>query len=199
MKLKRKPKDERVEQAKNVIGRRGYLLLCFGISCDLMIKLAYWRPGMKTELGFFLSAGLELIMLLLSMLYVVAAAARRGILIAVEDQETPVFPKKLYFYFAGWIGFFVLCSFLIRFMFYPHWEAGTAAFVLIIGGLMFFTFLICYGVCLAVFKLAYKTARKAQIAAVQDENITETNTLTEVKEVPAEESAATEDSHDINP
>lgn len=178
MKMKRKLKDERVEYIKNVIGRRGFLLLCFGISCDLMIKLAYWRPGMETVLGFFLSAGLELIMLLLSLLYVIAAAARRGILLAVDNQETPTFPKKLYFFFACWIGFFVLGSFLIRSMFYPHWEAGTAAFILIIGGLMFFTFLICYGVCLTVFQIAFKTARKAVAAAMQEDQ--------EVSEVSAE-------------
>ena len=125
---------------------------------------------MKTELGFFLSAGLELIMLLLSMVYVVAMAAKSGILLAVEDQEMPVFPKKLYFYFAGWIGFFVLGSFLLRFLFYPHWEAGTAAFILIIGGLMTFTFLVCYGVCLLIFRLAYKTAMKVQKETEESEN-----------------------------
>ena len=73
-----KPKDERIEQLTGVVCRRGFKLLSLGIALDLMGKLALWRPGLE-GLPFFPAVGLEALVLLAALVYVMGAAARQGV------------------------------------------------------------------------------------------------------------------------
>ena len=58
-------------------------------------------------------------------------------------------------------GGFLLGSLLLRMAVYPHWEAGFAAFLLVIGSLLLVSFLLTFGVCLLVYRLALASARRA--------------------------------------
>ena len=155
-----KLKDERIEQLTGVVCRRGFRLLSLGIALDLMGKLALWRPGQE-GMALFPAVGLEALVLLAALVYVMGAAARQGVLLTLEGQETPRLPRKVYLRCAGWTGGFLLGSLLLRMAVYPHWEAGFAAFLLVIGSLLLVSFLLAFGVCLLVYRLALASARKA--------------------------------------
>lgn len=103
--MKKKCFDERIHSETNRHFSKAFTILSLLILIDIVIKLSMWELTEGLGLGFFITVGLETIILLVSFLTTTIFLARKGIAFGAVDYIEEKFPKKRYFKISLVVGF----------------------------------------------------------------------------------------------
>ena len=159
--------DERLLSESGRIYRVGFWVLAAGILLDVLIKLALYLPGSRQSWGLFPLVGMEGGILAAALVLCALLAAGRGILTLGADPEADRFPARHYALVSLGAGLGLSAAGLaLRAVFYPHWELGAGALVLVFGLIILFitgvTFLVCFGTLYLMFRIARRRRRRLE-------------------------------------
>ena len=159
--------DERLLSESGRIYRVGFWVLAAGILLDVLIKLALYLPGSRQSWGLFPLVGMEGAILVAALVLCALLAAGRGILTLGADPEADCFPARHYALVSLGAGLGLSAAGLaLRAVFYPHWELGAGALVLVFGLIILFitgvTFLVCFGTLYLMFRIARRRRRRLE-------------------------------------
>ena len=161
--MKQKFSDERIRQETNRVYRSGFTFLSLLILLDIIVKLSSWELE-NNFITFFLTVGIEIIILVGVFLTTSFILAKKGIALGAYDLMEGSFPKKRYARICTIIGLIFGLTTIIRMIYF-----GRSAFYLIydiLFGILFFlvvaliTFMSFYLFFYLLFKYAKHCAKE---------------------------------------